>query len=92
MTFECKECSKVLAAYTIESKALEIDFIMVNSKFPNFKYLSYKYSSSSQRMCSMHSNEMVNVRIWFETLYGINLHDIVIKEGETSNLGELLQQ
>jgi len=92
MTFECKERSKVLAVYAIESKASEIDFAMVNLKFPNFKYLLYKHSSSSQRMCSMYSNEMVNVRVWFETLYGVNLHDIVIKEGETSNLGELLQQ
>ena len=90
MTFERKERSKVLAVDTVKSEAEDIDFAMVNLKFKNFRYLSYKHSISSQRIAVMHSNELVNIRARFETLYRVNLQDKVNKDNEESTLAEVL--
>ena len=65
---------------------------MANTTFPNFKYLLYKRSTSSKRIASMHSNDMINVKARFETLYRVNLLDKVIKDGETCALADILSK
>ena len=42
-------------------------------------------------MAAIHSNELVNIRARFETLYGVNLQDRVNKDNEESTLVEVLQ-
>ena len=75
----------------MDSKASDIDFAMVNSEFQNFICAPCKHSTSTQRMATMHSNKIVNIKAKFETLHGVNLNDIACKDKQTSTLGNLLQ-
>ena len=43
-------------------------------------------------MAAIYSNEMLNVRVRYETLYRVNLNDNVSKEGVSFTLGELLRK
>ena len=44
----------------------------------NFKYISFRNSSSEAKLCSLHINEINNVDVKFELLENINMMDKVI--------------
>ena len=88
--YERKSKSKVLTIYTLEKEANEIDLQMYHSEFKKFQYLSYKYSTSTQKMAAMNSNELLNVKARFKILYNTKLEDKVYKDGKETILEKLI--
>ena len=46
-------------------------------KSPRYKYVSYKKTTSEERLAAMHHNDVRNNKAKFETLYDIKLKDEV---------------
>ena len=64
--------------YTIESNAKEINKLLYNLKSPRYKYISYKNTSSKERLAVMHFNEMKNVKAWYEILFKVKLNHAIM--------------
>ena len=91
-TYERDDRSKVLMIYALEDKAKLIDKNLFNTTFKKFKYISFKLSSLSVRMAAMYLNEIINVKLRFETLYYTKIDNVVMKDGVESNLEDLLRK
>ena len=92
MTFKRNIQSKVLMIYTIQDEAKETDQKLFSTTFKKFKYVSFKLSSSLQRLAAMHSNEMKNPKAKYETLFEIQLKDKALYQGTEYTLKELIDQ
>ena len=77
--------------FAVEDEAQSIDQILHKTAFEGFQYLSFKLNDSSARISAMHANELINVRVRFETLYGAKVNDAVIKDGKEIRLDSLLK-
>ena len=91
ITFEKNFKSKVLMIYAMEQEAKETDQKILNTTFDGFKYVSFRLSSSSQRLAAMHSNDMLNPKARFETLHNTNLNNTVLYQGLEYKLKNLIQ-
>ena len=69
--------SKMMVVYAVEKEASKIDLQLTSMDTPTFQYLSFKHSSSEEQLGAMHTNEVINVKAHFETLYNVNLEQDV---------------
>ena len=65
--------SKMIVIYTIKKEAQEIDLHLTKIKMPTFQYFSFKHSLSEERIAAIHTNELINVKARYETLFNVNL-------------------
>ena len=72
-TYENGSRSKILSVYVIESETKEVDEILCLMKSPRFKYVSYRNSTSKDRLAAMYYNDMKNGKGKYETLENENL-------------------
>ena len=75
----------------MEQEAKETDQKILDATFDGFKYISFRLSSSLQRLAAMHSNDMLNPKARFETLYNTNLNDTVLYQGLEYKLKNLIR-
>ena len=76
-TYERKSRSKVLSIYAIQEDADEIDEALLKMESPRYKYLSYRKTTSEERLAAMYHNDVRNIKVKYETLYDVNLKDEV---------------
>ena len=76
-TYERNTRSKVLTVYAIEEEAKEVDEKLCELVSPGYKYVSYRNTSSDERLVAMYHNERKNIKSRYETLYNVNLKDEV---------------
>ena len=76
-TYERNSRSKVLVIYAVHEDADEIEENLLKMKSPRYKYVSYKKTTSEERLAAMHHNDVRNNKAKFETLYDIKLKDEV---------------
>ena len=92
MTYERGMKSKVLVVYVVEEEADIIDTEIIQQKFRNFKYLSYKRSTLAQRMAVMHSNKLLNINACYEILFNTNLDKLVLFKDKQMKLEEVIRE
>ena len=90
VTFERGTSSKVLMMCALEDEANTADKTMFDTEFKRFQHVSYKLTSSKQRLASMHANEMNNEKARFETLYETQVEDKVFVENEKIALADVI--
>ena len=76
--------------YATISKANNVNKSLENTKLERYSYISFKRTSSNDRLVAMYSNEMINTKLRYKILYKAKLNDMVIKEGKKVKLEELL--
>jgi len=81
-----------MVVYAMEKEASKIDLQLTSMDIPTFQYLSFKYSSSEERLGAMHANEVINVKARFETLYNVNLEQDMKYQEKTKMLGQVLKE
>ena len=64
----------------IESRAKEIDELLCLLKSPRFKYISYRNTTSQERLKAMYHNDNNNAKGKYEILENMSLNDEVINE------------
>jgi len=89
-TFERGSRSKVLVICVIESKAKEVDELLCLIKSPRFKYISYRKSTSDEKLRAMYINDQTNATGKYEILENVSLNDEVIDD-KTNEVIELEQ-
>ena len=52
---------------------------------PIFQYFSFKHSSCEERIAAIHTNELINVKARYETLFNVNLELNVKYENNKKN-------
>ena len=77
----------MLVVYAIEKEAQEIDLNLTRIKTLMFQYLSFKYSSSEERIVAIHTNELINIKARYEMIYNENLKMNVKYENKIKTLG-----
>ena len=82
--YEKGKRSKVLSVYAITSAVKEINEKLCVAKFSRYKYILYKNTNLDTRLASMHTNEMKNIKVRYETIFNTSLKDIVLIEENTS--------
>ena len=87
-TYDKGKRSKVLAVYAIEKEAENIDAQLKRLKSKRYRYLSYKFHSSDERMGAMHYNDVINVKARYETLIDASLNEKIKNE---SSMQETLE-
>lgn len=76
-TYEKGTRSKVLAIYAVEREAKEIDEVLCDLKSPRYSYMSYKHTTSDERLAAMYRNDRNNIKSRYETLFEVNLKEEV---------------
>ena len=56
----------------------------------DIKYVSFKDTSLNEKVASLHTNNMNDIPVWFESLIGINTQDKANFKGENNNMRNLL--
>ena len=82
--------SKVLVVYCVEIYVNDIDKSLMELVDPIIKYISYKNTTSAERLASMHANEYKNVKARYETLNNIKVNDSVNCKDKPCELKDLL--
>jgi len=77
-TFEKGKRSKVLSVYVIEKKALEINEECSKLTNNRYQFVSYRKTTSEERLASMHHNKMTNVKARYESLYNASLKELIL--------------
>ena len=77
-TFEKGKRSKVLSVYVIEKKALEINEECSKLTNNRYQFVSYRKTTSEERLASIHHNEMTNVKARYESLYNASLKELIL--------------
>ena len=62
----------------------------MSKQHKGFKYLSYKRSKSEECVAAMHYNDVINVNLRYEILFGAKVDDIVRFNGKAIRLKKLL--
>jgi len=76
-TYEKGKRSKVLSVYAVEQEAKVVDELLYSLKSPRYSYMSYRYTSSDERLTAMYRNDRHNIKTRYETLFNVNLKDEV---------------
>ena len=78
-TCERRKRSKVLAVYAIEKNASQIneDFSKLTNTSTRYQFISYRKTTSEERLASMHHNEMINIKARCESLFNASLKELV---------------
>ena len=76
-TYERGHRSKVLAIYAVQDEAKEVDEILYNLKSPRYSYISYRQTTSDERLTAIYTNDRHNIKARYETLYDVSLNDEV---------------
>ena len=63
--------SKTIIMYSIKREADNIDQKLMQIKNPRIQYISFKQSTVEKRISTIHTNVIINIKVWFETLYNI---------------------
>ena len=79
-TYENGSRSKVLVVNAIESKADEINESLCSMNSKRYRYISYKKSTTQERMRAMYHNDANNAKGKYEILENVNLDDEVINQ------------
>jgi len=77
-TFEKGKRSKVLTVYVIENKAREINDEFSKLINTRYQFISYRKTTSDERLAGMHHNEMTNVKARYESLYNASLKELIL--------------
>ena len=79
-TCEKRKRSKVLAVYAIERNASQIneDFSKLTNASTRHQFISYRKTTSEERLASMHHNEMTNIKARCESLFNASLKEPVL--------------
>ena len=54
-----------------------VDELLCSLKSPRYSYMSYRYTSSDERLTAMYRNDRHNIKVRYETLFNVNLKDEV---------------
>jgi len=82
--------SKVLVLYCVETYADDMDESLMELVNLTIKYVSYKNTTSAERLASMYANECKNVKARYEILYDIKVDDWVTYKDNLYELKDLL--
>ena len=72
-TYEKNTRSKVLTVYAIENEAQDVDERLCEIKSLRYTYVSYRNTTSKERLTAMYHNDKKNVKARYETLVNVNL-------------------
>ena len=78
-TRERRKRSKVLAVYAIERNASQIneDFSELTNTSTRYQFISYRKTTSEERLASMCHNEVTNIKARYESLFNASLKELV---------------
>ena len=79
--------------YSIESSATENEKKLMEMSFGNnshTKYISFKYTSSNNKVSALYLNNMINIKVRFETLHNINVLEQASFKEKIGSLREIL--
>ena len=79
-TYEKGQRSKVLVIYATEEKADQINEKLSTIKSKRYRYVSYKKTTSEERLASMHFNDMKNIKAQYESMFNTLLNERIIVE------------
>ena len=77
--------SRCIVVYMILSKRDEIDSILQTKEIANMediKFISFKNTTTKDKVSALHINEINNVPVRFESLLEVNAKEEAIYEGE----------
>ena len=89
-TYEKNIRAKVMILYAIDDEAKEIDSKMIQFISKRVKYVSYKYTSLAERLAAIYTNEIMNMKFWFETFHNVKMKDKVLIDKKEYYLDKLL--
>ena len=72
---------KVIILYAAEDEAKKTDQILFNTKFEEFKFMSFKLSASLQHLGAMYYNKMCNPKAKYKALFETQVEDKVVHQG-----------
>jgi len=81
LIYERNVKTKALVIYAVEENAAQIEQQLNTSKMQEMKYVSFKTTTSEMRIGAMKANEWINIKSRFETLFNVNKHEIIMKNG-----------
>ena len=73
MTHKYGTKSKVLVVHTVKAYADGIDKDLKELLDKSIQYAPYKHTNSTQRMVSMHANELTNIKLRYEVLKDVEV-------------------
>ena len=87
-TYEKGKRSKVLMVYVISSQVKQVLDGMSKMKTTRYKFVSYKHTTSEERLASMHYNDMKNIKAKYESLNNAMLKERIMVESRRQELLE----
>jgi len=78
-----------LVVYSVLSKREELDNMLIEleiSGMEDVKYISFKHTSSNNKVGSLHLSNITNVKARFETLYNTNILEQAFFEEKIGSL------
>ena len=79
-TYEKGKRSKVLVLYAISSEINTVNESLSKIINTRYQYVSYRKTTSEERLASMHHNEMMNIKARYESLHNAKLKERVFIE------------